>query len=119
MRSVWALVLTLLLGAVASAEEVIVVSFSELQSCAYCIQLERVWKTQAVQAEMSQLGRKRQYVDVKKTPQAVLNKWGVTTWPATFLVLANDEGRVTSVLQRHDGVMSQRDLIRFMHDPRK
>lgn len=112
-----ALALGLALAAPAAAET-IVVSFSDLVSCAPCKQLEAAWRTPDVSAKMSALHWRRAHVDVNTADRKTMQAYGVTSWPVTYLVEVDEHNHILKVYKRRDGAMSAAELLRFLEPPR-
>lgn len=108
----------IVLGTVAAASaETVIVSFSDLESCPPCKQLEQTFRSRPVLDKVRQLKLRRSHVDVITADPGLLRKWEVDAWPTTFLVEMDEKGKLIKIHKRHLGAMGVAELLEFLEVP--
>lgn len=110
----WMTLLVLLVLTPSVSAETIIVSFGDLANCPPCRQLERAFASRPVLEKIERLKLRRAYTDVATAKPELLQKWGVTAWPTTFLMEVDAEGKLVKGHKSRVGEMSVDELLRFI-----
>lgn len=112
-----ALIAALLMPCVACAESpetIVVICFTDPQTCPPCRAMEPLWDNQEIKEVMQDRGIKREVINPRRSFRDRV-KYKVNSWPTTIAVKRRNDGQEVTI-QRVVGGMSKETLKAFLKE---